>query len=59
MLIAEFRIKISGNLKEMELIQLDPHLDYIAVAIEKRAEMIFKSRLPANLEGRVTLSFEE
>ena len=35
MLIAEFKIKISGNMKKGELIQLDPHLDDIAIAIHK------------------------
>lgn len=59
MLIAEFKIKISGNLKKRELFQLDPHLDDMAIAMHKQTELIFKSRLPANLEGKVRLSFEE
>ncbi len=59
MLMTEFRIKIIGHLKKEELILLDPHLDAIAKAIEKKAGLIFKSRLPANLEGKVSLIFEE
>lgn len=59
MLITEFRIKIIGDLKKEELIQLDLHLDEMAKAIEKKVELIFKSKLPANLEGKVSLIFEE
>jgi hypothetical protein len=59
MLIAEFRIKIIGDLKKKESIQLDPHLDDMAKAIEKKVELIFKSKLPANLKGKVSLRFEE
>jgi hypothetical protein len=57
--ITEFRIKIIGDLKKEELIQLDRHLDDMAKAIEKKVELIFKSKLPANLEGKVSLIFEE
>ena len=59
MLITEFRIKVIGDLKKEELIQLDAHLDDMAKAIEKKVELIFKSKLPANLEGKVSLIFEE
>lgn len=59
MVITEFRIKIIGDLKKEELIQLDRHLDDMAKAIEKKVELIFKSKLPANLEGKVSLIFEE
>lgn len=59
MLIAEFKIKIIGHLKREELVQLDPKLDDMAKAIEKRVEEIFKSKLPSSLEGKVSLIFEE
>ena len=44
--------QIIGDLKKEELIQLDLHLDEMAKAIEKKVELIFKSKSSCRSRGK-------
>jgi len=59
MKLAEFTIRITGEVTDAEFDALEPHLESMAAAIETEAELIFDAKLPAHLASRVKFLFIE